>query len=98
MTPSSRPTGKLQQVRHKIDALDERLLKLLNARAKLALQIGRIKDKQKWPVFDSKREKFVLAHVAGKNRGPLSPRAIRHIFQSILVECRRRQRAHRKNA
>jgi chorismate mutase/prephenate dehydratase len=87
----TRALTTLAQVRRRIDALDERLLALLNARARLALRIGRIKHGRKWPVFDAAREASVLRHVARANRGPLSPRAIQHIFQAILTQCRRRE-------
>ena len=89
-------TAQLDSIRRRIDAIDERLLRLLNDRARFALDIGRIKDKQKWPVFDHKREVFVLRHVMRSSRGPLSPSAVHHIFQAILCECRRRQRTRRR--
>jgi chorismate mutase len=91
-----RRTPKLSVVRRRIDHLDGRLLRLLNQRAQFALLIGRIKKRKKWPVFDARRETVVLRHVARVNRGPLSPRAVRHIFQAILSECRRRERAGRR--
>ena len=84
--------SKLLAVRRRIDRLDERLLRLLNQRARLALEIGRIKKRRKWPVFDAYREALVLRHVTRANHGPLTARAIRHIFQAILSECRRRER------
>jgi chorismate mutase len=85
-------SSKLSAVRRRIDRLDQQLLRLLNQRARLALAIGRIKKRRKWPVFDAYREAFVLRHVTRVNRGPLSARAIHHIFQAILSECRRRER------
>ena len=84
--------SKLSAVRGRIDRLDLQLLRLLNQRARLALEIGRIKKRRKWPVFDAYREAFVLRHITRINRGPLSARAVRHIFQAILSECRRRER------
>ncbi|MBI3320868.1 MAG: chorismate mutase [Candidatus Omnitrophica bacterium] len=81
----------LAAVRRRIDRLDEQLLRLLNQRAQLALEVGRIKHQKKWPVFDPKREAFVLRHVMRKNRGPLTAVAARRIFQAILTQCRRRQ-------
>ena len=81
----------LAQVRQRIDRLDGRILQLVNQRAMYALAIGQIKHRRKWPVFDTEREAFVLRHVMQGNRGPLSARAIRHIFQAILSECRRRE-------
>ncbi len=91
-------TAQLARIRRRIDRLDGRLLRLLNHRASLALEIGRIKDKQKWPVYDASREAFVLKHVKETNPGPLSVHAVEHIFQAILCECRRRQRSRRRSA
>ncbi len=88
----------LKTLRTRIDQIDTRLLRLLNQRASLALMIGRIKKRRKWPVFDATREAAVLGHVTRINRGPLSPRAARHIFQAILSECRRRERSHKKRS
>ena len=87
----------LAAIRRRIDRLDDALLRCINQRASLALQIGRIKKRRMWPVFDASRETFVLARVARANRGPLSVRAVRHIFQAILCECRRRERARKSS-
>ena len=84
-------TARLSAVRRRIDQLDVRLLRELNERAALALEIGRIKKRKKWPVFDARREAFVLRHVIAANRGPLSANAVRHVFRAILSECRRRE-------
>ena len=88
--------SKLLAVRRRIDRLDERLLRLLNQRARLALVIGRIKKRRKWPVFDARREGAVLGHVIRANQGPLSSAAVKHVFQAILCECRRRERSSKK--
>ena len=88
--------SKLSAVRRRIDRLDERLLRLLSQRARLALDIGRIKKRRKWPVFDASREAVVLRHVARVNTGPLSARAVHRIFQAILREYRRRERSSKK--
>ena len=45
----------LAVVRGRIDRLDLRLLRALNQRAMLALVIGRIKDRKRWPVYDPMR-------------------------------------------
>ena len=91
----SRPNS-LPSLRRRIDRLDQRILRVLNQRARLALAIGHIKKRRKWPVFDAAREAFVLRHVTRANHGPLTARAVRHVFQAILSECRRRQRRVRK--
>jgi chorismate mutase/prephenate dehydratase len=93
-----RKSGRLSAVRRRIDRLDVQLLRLINRRARLALVIGRIKDRKKWPVYDARREAFVLRHVVSANGGPLSARAVRNIFQTILTQCRRRERAGKRKA
>ena len=84
--------SRLGMVRRRIDRLDLQLLRLINRRAQRALAIGRIKRRKKWPVYDARREAFVLRHVVSANGGPLSARAVRTIFQTILTQCRRRER------
>ena len=96
MAPSS--PARLSSVRRHIDRLDLQLLRLLNRRARFALEIGRIKKRRKWPVFDARREEAVLRHVAQANRGPLSGHAVQQIFQSILTQCRRREKAGKRKS
>ena len=91
MGAKSRRSARLSAVRARIDRLDEQLLRLINQRAQLALVIGRIKKRRKWPVFDARREAIVLRRVRAANAGPLTARAVRHVFQAILSECRRRE-------
>ena len=92
MGKSARAAAKLRAVRRQIDRLDEQLLRLVNRRARLALEIGRIKKRRKWPVFDAAREAAVLRHMARTNRGPLSAGAVKHVILAVLSECRRRER------
>jgi len=96
MGSKRRARSKLTAVRHRIDRLDAALLRLLNQRAALALEVGRIKKRRKWPVFDARREAFVLHRMGQANRGPLSASAVRHVFQAVLCECRRREVAKRR--
>ena len=91
--PSKAARDKLSAVRRRIDRLDGELLRLVNQRAALALLIGRIKKRRKWPVFDAQREAFVLSRIMRANRGPLSDHAVTHVFHAVLRECRRRERA-----
>jgi chorismate mutase len=92
MSSRRRQGPALLSVRRRIDRLDGQLLRLLNRRARLALAIGRIKKRRKWPVYDARRETSVLRRVLSINPGPLSAAAVRHIFQAILTQCRRRER------
>lgn len=74
----------LNQLRKQIDAIDLKLLRLLNCRATLAVRIGRLKRKEGLPVFDSQREEALLRRLVSKNRGPLPKASTRKIFHEIL--------------
>jgi chorismate mutase/prephenate dehydratase len=76
----------LQIVRQKIDALDERILKLLSARANIALQVGRIKKGVL--TYRPEREAQVLRRLTQLNSGPLPATALRHIYGEIMSACR----------
>lgn len=74
----------LQSLRNDIDRLDRRLVRLLNQRAAIAMQIGRVKRAQGVAVYAPARENEVLARVAGLSRGPLSAGAIQSIYREIM--------------
>ena len=78
-------TDKLKTIRGRIDALDERLVKLLSARARLARRIGNVK---RGFVYRPEREAQILRHVARANRGPLSAGALQRLFTEIMSACR----------
>jgi chorismate mutase len=82
----------LEELRCRIDALDERLVALLNARAGYALEIGRVKEGAGMDIYQPNREEEVLAHVRRVNRGPLDNEAITRLFERIIDEARRLER------
>ena len=74
----------LDQLRRQIDRIDLQLLRLLNRRAAAALEIGRVKKKQRLPVYDGRREQQILLRLARKNPGPLPASSVKGIFREIL--------------
>ncbi len=82
----------LDDFRKKIDVLDEALVRLLNARAACALEIGRFKKQAGMPIYQPAREAEVLGHVQSLNPGPLDNGAIRRLFERIIDEARRLER------
>ena len=76
---------KLKTTREQIDALDERLVKLLSARAHLARRIGKLKQGS---VYRPEREAQILRRVARANPGPLSDGALQRLFTEIMAACR----------
>ncbi|MDP2138682.1 MAG: prephenate dehydratase [Candidatus Didemnitutus sp.] len=75
---------ELSQIRKKIDALDLRVVKLLNARLKLAQRIGEVKRDARGRIYVAEREADVLRRVAEVNQGPLKPAALQAIYREIM--------------
>jgi len=85
--------ASLDDLRDDIDRVDEVLVRLLNERARVACEIGRIKKELGIEVYQPEREKQVLAHVRGvAAEGPLGPDAIARLFERIIDEARRLER------
>ena len=74
--------------RKRIDELDSKLVELLNERAKCAAEIGKLKRQDGEPILSPRREREILERAARLNRGPLSERAVRRLFERILEEAR----------
>ncbi len=74
----------IEKIRSKIDRVDEGILKLLNERVKLAIEIGKIKSKKKEDIFAPVREKEVVSNLVKLNKGPIPDDFLSDIFQEIL--------------
>jgi len=72
--------------RAEIDALDEKIAALLNARATRAAAIGKLKANG--GAYRPEREAEVLRRIAGANRGPLANEALVRLFTEIISACR----------
>jgi chorismate mutase/prephenate dehydratase len=69
-----------------IDALDEKIVALLNERANHAAAIGKLKANG--GAYRPEREAEVLRRVVGANRGPLANEALARLFTEIISACR----------
>lgn len=85
----TKPKQKLQTLRTQIDALDVKILKLLNQRAKIAERVGALKRTLAMDILDAKREQRILKNVAANNKGPLSNQSVQDIFKTIVTKSRR---------
>lgn len=90
--PEDRAPRELTRLREAIDRVDEVLVRLLNQRAKYAIEIGSIKGVMKLPVYSPAREKQVLENVERWSEGPLDPGSMRRLFERIIDESRRIER------
>jgi chorismate mutase/prephenate dehydratase len=78
----------IEALRDAIDAIDEKILGLINQRLLLALQIGRFKKQSGIQIVDSSREKAVLGRLRERNAGPLQENALHQIFTAIIAAAR----------
>lgn len=87
-SPSPTSSG-LPELRSRIDAVDERILALLNERARLAEAVGELKRtlRPEAPFYVPAREREVLQRLASLNPGPFPTSALRPVFQEIMGAC-----------
>ena len=84
---ASRTSNSLRVLRERVDKLDLQILKLINDRASLAVEIGKLKADQGGEIFSPSREEEVLKNVLEvntKNEGPLADVTVRAIFREIM--------------
>jgi chorismate mutase len=79
----------LQKHRKEIDQLDTELLRLLNQRAMIVLQLAAIKKSSGLPAYDGQREQEVLQRICRESQGPLEPESVVTLFRAIIHEFRR---------
>jgi chorismate mutase len=94
-------TAELRRLRRRIDALDRKLVALLNERATLAREAGHAKTAAgRTAVRDAEREREVLLRVTIANEGPMPQADLLAMYRRLFVatralEARERQRAGR---
>jgi chorismate mutase/prephenate dehydratase len=77
----------IDALRLHIDRIDEKLLALLNRRARLAMQIGQRKHHARASIYNPEREKRIFQRLAAANPGPLDAESLRPIFREIMAAC-----------
>ena len=83
---------RLAPLRDAIDRVDAQLVELLNERARLAAEVGRVKGELDAPVLRTEREAEVVRKVTGASQGPLPAAALGNVFREIMSACRALER------
>ena len=73
--------GKL---RKKIDAVDLEILRLLNRRARIVIEVGHAKTKGNKEIYSPEREREVFARIEAANKGPLPDNGLKSVFREIM--------------
>ena len=81
----------MEKIRKGIREKDRQIVGLLNERASLSAEMGRLKDLLGREIYDPAQERRVLRCVAEINEGPLSAEALGRIYREILSSSRQIQ-------
>ena len=74
----------LDEPRKRIDELDHQLVKLINERARVVVEIGKLKNKTDRPVYAPDREKEVFTRIVEANEGPLPDKCLVAIWRELM--------------
>ena len=94
-------TPELRRLRRRIDALDRRIVALLNERASVARDAGRAKAAAgRRAIRDAEREREILLRISMANEGPLPQAELLALYRRLFVatralEARDRERERR---
>ncbi|MFW6279916.1 MAG: prephenate dehydratase [Planctomycetota bacterium] len=77
----------LDELREKIDGIDEEIVRLINRRAEIAHEIGKLKADEGDSVYKPHRERAVLEHAEEASTGPMAEESIRAVFREIMSGC-----------
>jgi chorismate mutase/prephenate dehydratase len=76
----------LDDLRKRIDALDDEILRLLDERAGVAGEVSRAKQEAQLPKYDPDRERQVLDRLASK-AGRFPAESIRAVYREVMSAC-----------
>ncbi len=77
---------ELRRLRKRIDALDRRIVALLNERAELGREVGRAKlEAGRRAIADPDREREVLLRVTMANTGPLPQADLLAVYRRLIA-------------
>jgi chorismate mutase len=80
---------QLAACRQQIDSLDQRIVDLIQQRARVVKEVGNIKREARLPVTVPSREQQVVEKAqALAQAGPLPPEAVGRIYQKLVEEMR----------
>lgn len=75
---------KIRELRKKIDDLDDKIIDLLNERAKIVVEVGDIKKTGKIDFHSPSREREIFERLASRNTGPFPQDTLKAVYREIL--------------
>lgn len=77
----------LQKLRGEIDGIDAALLELLNRRANIVIDIGKLKRSANLKFYSPERERAIIERLIAINKGHFPNNAIKVIFREVISTC-----------
>jgi chorismate mutase/prephenate dehydratase len=74
----------LEELRKRIDDIDQRLVELLNERARVVIEVGKLKSKTDKPIYSPDREKEIFSRIVKANKGPLPDKCLVAIWRELM--------------
>jgi chorismate mutase/prephenate dehydratase len=84
MAAAAAEQDPLKEARRRIDAVDRRLVAMLNERARIVDEVSRIKKAHHLPVSDPRRFQEVVERAAAYGKGPLPAASIKRIYERLV--------------
>jgi Chorismate mutase len=75
---------ELVRLRNQIDAIDGKIVALLNDRAQIVDEIAGTKKRSGLSCADPERERFIISRLRTNNPGPFPDQGIEDLFHSIF--------------
>lgn len=77
--------NKIPELRKKIDEIDDKLVELLNERARVVIEVGNVKKTEKLDFHSPSREREILERLTSRNKGPFPQDTLRAVYREILA-------------
>jgi chorismate mutase/prephenate dehydratase len=77
-------SSALTALRDSIDTIDNRIMDLLNERACLVMEVGRLKHAESRDFYAPNREREIYARLSAANQGPFPNESIKSVFREII--------------
>jgi chorismate mutase/prephenate dehydratase len=86
--PSPDGAVKLEALRQRIDEIDSNILRELNERARVVLEVGALKRATGAPIYAPEREQQIVERLARENEGPFPEEGLAPVFREIVSATR----------
>jgi chorismate mutase/prephenate dehydratase len=74
----------IDELRNRIDEIDKQLVGLLNERARVVIEIGRLKNKSGEQIYAPDRERQILEKILKNNKGPLPDKCLVAVWRELM--------------